>query len=47
MIVVGSRARGHVPRLLSGSVASDLAASGPAPVLIVTDGGWREVAAAA
>ena len=47
MIVVGSRARGHVPRLLSGSLANDLAASGPAPVLIVTDGGWREVAAAA
>jgi len=47
MIVVGSRARGSVPGLFSGSLAGDLAASGPAPVLIVTDGGWREVAAAA
>jgi nucleotide-binding universal stress UspA family protein len=43
LLVVGSRARGSVPTLLSGSVASDLAASAPVPVLIVADGGWEEI----
>jgi nucleotide-binding universal stress UspA family protein len=43
LIVVGSRARGPAPRPFSGSVASDLASSGPTPVLIVIDDGWRDV----
>ena len=43
LVVVGSRARGTVPTLLSGSVASDLATSAPVPVLIVADGGWEEI----
>jgi hypothetical protein len=43
LVVVGSRARGSVPTLLSGSVASDLATSAPVPVLIVADGGWEEI----
>ena len=46
LIVVGSRARGHVPTVLSGSVASDLASSAPVPVLIVGHGGWEEITSA-
>jgi nucleotide-binding universal stress UspA family protein len=43
LVVVGSRARGSVPTLLSGSVAGELATSAPVPVLIVADGGWEEI----
>jgi nucleotide-binding universal stress UspA family protein len=44
VVAVGSRARGHLPTLLSGSVGGDLGVSAPAPVLIVGHGGWEEIA---
>jgi nucleotide-binding universal stress UspA family protein len=46
LIVIGSPERGPIPTLVSGSVASDLVASAHVPVLVATDGGWRDITGA-
>ena len=43
IIVTGDRPKGQLASRVSASVARTLACTAPAPVLVVTDGGWSDV----